>query len=387
MSADPEIDLESLRRFIVTRMTGFDHACGARHLSVGVEQEFFVYSSITPPRPATFDESQRLLANLGGMPEFVVDPCLGEYIAAVVISGPVGAVVVKYEQAPHLMELSTPPAATIGELRLSLRTVWEALDGAALATGLAVVHEAHSRVSPAHRSLSPLTTRSIALREYRFREALVRGFPLSEGRANFSAAIAATQIHIGRVAWHNEPGIVEDLYLDEPYFLPLEYRAFGKARGRWLAQSRWRRYARGCFGPLVGYPDLHSWDLDAWIKGMAKSPHLAAPPPVVPSDFLLSVRDNQSIKPRPEYGTIEFRGAPTQPSIQAVVSLAAARLGQVARLVDGVRDHEPASFLSRRDQWWGKVLGETSWTEPNTLVQSIRGGLARRGQGEEAFLA
>jgi hypothetical protein len=181
--------------------------------------------------------------------------------------------------------------------------------------------------------------------------------------------------------------ILSSLYRREPALLTGEIVLLGAdAPSREVVRERWDAYRSGCFGPLVGFPQLPEWTGDKWRSALHQAPHLEKPVPEGPEAFLASVRDNQIIKPR-RFGTLEFRSAPALESGRKVLALAALRLGLCAYVSQRPPDQSPTtSYREAARQWWGIVQGRQPLVPLTRVLEEAKEGLEQRGKGEETFL-
>lgn len=359
-------------------------------LTVGVEHEFFLNGP--EGQPATHELSQKFLlafaADTGSEPTLHSAPVLGTFVGEVRYGGSPSDCVLKYEHHPHLMELAVGPFSQLQDLSFEIGRAFGALERAAAAAGLSVCHtpflDSSVGVDEAVWSPHPLCR---ALREYRLELATQRGETWDRATTNFSAYVAATQIHVGGVSWGDLNACVDRLYAVEHGVAPLAYLS---ARQPLTAfKRRWAGYLAtvGEF-PLVGVPRFEEWSVDWWLQALTRMPSAAMPaleeaPPESAERFLGSRRDFQAIRPR-TFGTLEFRADPGQPDHDALLALAALRLGATVRSAEGWSISERPECL--RSAWLqtGDLLslGRAS----REILEGALGGLKRRGHGEEEYL-
>lgn len=370
-----------LSAFLRDHLANASIALRPGELTVGLEHEAFAYCEDGSPAP--YDATQQLFRAIRGAPVLSHEPQLGQL--GVLVDGESGVIDIKYEHPPHLLEIVTPPAADLHALSRALNRGWNELEKAAASCGLVIRHEPLLRVSPSDARVVSPHALPRALRDYRMRRAAEDGRILTPDEQNFSAGLAATQVHVGGLGWHQRTSFVEALYAFEPGMIGLEHVGVGgPVRARDVAHTRWSWYRAAVGGALVGFPDLEAWTLENFFYALRHAPHLEQPPPNHPEAFLVSVRDNQLIKPRLS-GTIEFRSSPAQTSADFAIALAALRLGLASYVLENV-GRSARDFRSARSDWWEAVLGGP-WPDSDHALVCAEAGLRAREKDEDRWLA
>ncbi len=356
-----------------------------RPLTVGVEQEFFI-------------ESAGLPADLSQSPQFF------EALRAAGWTGPTAGPpealelrppyspgsVIKYEHFPYLLEVAFDYFSNLHGLAAVVEQVFGDLERAGRACHIDVRHRPFCSVSADHPLTLTPSARSRPLLAYRESLLRARGRTVPLELLNFSAVIAATQIHVGGIDWWSEPAIVERLYSFEPDLQSFAYRNWRSDDGQMgnPVCQRWQGY-KALLGeyPLLGFPNLREWSKESWIAALLESPSLeiAVGEPLT---FLKQVRDLQIIRPR-LFGTLEFRADPAQDSPRSILVLAALRLAIAIAAVNGER--VSGTMQQHRARWWRAADDRSSALQDVDGLRSIlrQAGtwLEQRGLGEERYLA
>ena len=103
---------------------------------------------------------------------------------------------------------------------------------------------------------------------------------LEERDLNFSAYVAATQVHVSGPGRWRHPEIVAHAYMTEPQLVSLTAAAPARPRQSVsaLLHHRWRGYRNVLDGfPLVGFPRCDGWSLETWFDALGKSPISGGP--------------------------------------------------------------------------------------------------------------
>lgn len=372
---------------------------GIRALTCGIEHEFFLINEAQDP--ASHCQSQCFLRDLAREPGWSIRregaDVLGEMIWSVcrqVAGGRFSAV--KYDHHPHLLEIATAYHSNLWDLLDELSSVFVTIDTIARKNRLRISHAPDIGQRPCDLAVTSQLSSFAGLREYRERLYMKRG-ECPDEFVNYAAVIAATQVHIGGVAWWIHPHIVQQLYLVEPYICTSTYHELDES----VRRKRWEGYARVFRGyPLLGFPQMDQWTLMDWADALVRSP-LAGPPGwkfagetlqaiglpdgMSVRAFIDSVRDLQIIKPR-IFGTIEFRSDPAATSACDALRSAATRVGITQAIVDGFR--LDSKFCGERDLWWSWTLGkgEPSKDHTDALLATARKALKGRLMREERLL-
>lgn len=361
------------------------YASRPAYLTIGLELEAFLLDR--NGRPVDQSMSQNLFHRLAGQQRWTPDPF--ESLAGSDIRPSVrrderngGATVIKYDHAPHLIEIATGPHDSLNELATALTSAFASVKGCADEIGIQLSLQPHLK-GPLPESPWPLFHR---LRQTRRIARDAVGLPRSRRAENYAAGIAAVQLHVGGLHWGTRPEWISRLYAFEPELLgQLSGSPVARAVG---LQRRWRAYREAFPGnPLIGFPDMPAWSLENWAEALGNTPLLVADRGEEGSfdwqDFRFRVRDLQIIRPR-AFGTVEFRADPLQPTLGSNLRMAALRLGLSASLFE---EHEPImSFRNARTAWWSAVLGELPINDGTSIVQLAEAGLAARGKNEEVLL-
>jgi hypothetical protein len=356
-------------------------------LTIGIEHEVFLD---VLGEPCSHDKSQALFKALvarGWQISSVEDFEAGAYISS--INPPHDTrTQLKYEHHPYLVEVAFDFTDNLFDLESQVsRTLCE-IEEEASNVGVTVSSTPFCSVGPDHPSTRSESALAQSLRAYRRALLEKQGRTVSPELDNFSAVIAATQVHIGGLEWWISPTLIPALYSLEATLLGCSYLCCNlSGPPEYAAAKRWAGYAetlRGC--PLVGFPDLNEWTRASWIAALTCTPTINGAAFDSARDFFVSVRDLQIVRPR-IFGTLEFRGDPAQGSVPGILAMAAIRLACCIGARNGYC--VPGSFREHRDAWWGYVSGRSA-NLPNTeaaeLIGRAIGWLRVRGKGEEQFL-
>ncbi len=373
--------LESLER-------AFRHAERCGILTLGVEQEFFLYSG---GRVVSHRESQEFLNSLSTVIEsraiWKHDEGVGHHLANVRMSIDGRDVDVKYDHHPHLLEIAFPPIRSLVELEKIINSVLIAIDTTCCRVGLRVEYSPFLREGQSPDLLQSCHSLCVALRDYRRR---VSPMENSLEILNFSAYIAATQFHIGGCPWSKVANIINNLYLSEARLGQVAWSYIDSALR--LPSKRFSGYFKSLPNyPLVGYPRMEQWSWDAWLECLFRMPiaqtvdnksatHVDW---TDPEAILGAKRDLTIIKPR-LFGTIEFRGDPCLPSADSILAVAAARLGYVQYCLQVVDNG--CSLIDSSKAWYAMLQEPGKIGIDMQIIAQSRIGLLSRGLGEEKYL-
>ena len=400
--------LDSLKHYITQQLLApAQSSVKVQHLTVGLEHEFFL---LRDGKPCSHGASQAFLSKLATIPGWHIqsvseDAQFGKMIDRVSLDGNSGRfTAVKYDHHPHLLEVAFAYQNTAVELLELVTHTLLTLNQVAHSQGLAISTESVLDVRADDPSVvSPLSFFR-NLRHYR--SMLVHGngpkeFRAAQGFENYAAVIAATQTHVGGIDWWKRPNLLNQLYSVEPLILPWAALqcSDGFASAFQLLAKRWEGYRAVFAGfPLVGFPDLPSWSIDAWAEALLRSPVCGTTADWYSSKtlaqiglnpfndwkaFFTEVRDLQIIRPR-FFGTLEFRSDPSQLDAQAICGLAALRLGLCSFFMGGGR--ELSDFGSARKRWWD-LIDRGFQSADESVLENAKEGLASRGYGEEILLS
>jgi hypothetical protein len=308
--------------------------------------------------------------------------------------------VIKYEYAPHLLEVAFSFFHDLNELEAEIGAVLTQISEAAGKAGLQIRNSPFLEILGSDPRVAPSTDQLRDL--YHSRAVLFtnRGEDINLELANFPAVVAATQVQIGGTEWWKRAQVVPNLYAIEPRIMALSTLAVttNLAGAKKLLEKRWGGYLQVFKGfPLVAFPDLKEWSLVNWVEALTRSPIIAGSneawagyalhklPALSSIDWNLmfpKVRDVQIIRPK-LYGTLEFRGDPAQTSCRHILALAALRLG--ASILAILETKPRATFLASRAQWLTQANGGTLSVDTEILTE-IRDAILKRKLGEEKFL-
>lgn len=384
-----------LHAYILNKLQKLDPlgaATDLKNLTVGIEHEFFLLHE--SGRVVTHIEGQQFLNSLSQMPGWHVqetanDPILGEMLVRVSKDDPRGRfTAVKFDHHPHLFEIAVAYEESLDQLYSNLKLSFDAIHSAAHMNQLKVSSQCLLDIPGNHTSITSPLSDFVALRHYRTKLFEMRNEAPDPDAVNYASKIAATQIHIGGLKWWRDPQYLNRLYQLEPSTLNWGIRHAESASPS-LLKERWKGY-RAVFAnyPLVGFPALPSWSIDNWVDALIRSPLAGGPrdpwaghtindlgqnPFSKMDDFWSSVRDLQSIRPK-LYGTLEFRADPAQTTVEAIIGLAAFRLGLSIHALFGTTSPlKVPTFDEVRTSWWNAVITNTPIQDARIIHLAIAG--------------
>lgn len=374
-----------------------------RDLTIGLEQEFFLYGPSGDP--ATHSEGQSFLEALSNQAGWYIretsDGSLGRMIERVSIDLPLNRyTTIKYDHHPHLFEIAFAYTRTLSEQSQQVHEVFSLIQEISKKLGLIVGDTSTLNLSPLDPKIaSPLKTYE-DLRNYRSKLLCQGTTPINLEHSNYAAVIAATQTHIGGTQWWNRTHFMETLYSFETDVLPILQKS--------PPNQRWRGYLAVFSGyPLVGFPEMNEWSIGSWAKALLESPLLGPTnsgwagrtihnlnnfpfkDSTSPwSTFMKSVRDLQIIRPK-LFGTLEFRADPAQCYPEDILFVAALRLGLCAAILNSsLVKNQTFSDSAKK---WRETVKRTTLIPNNTentgnILKLAMNGLIQRGLGEERYL-
>jgi hypothetical protein len=395
---------EELKRFLLERLESFPARSTARTqasaLTVGVEHEFFL---IAPGgEPVSHEQGQAFLCELAKDSDWYIREQEPGFVQRVSLDDDQGRfTAVKYDHHPHLFEIAFAYENDLHRLNRQVEETLRAVTRAAEMVGAKVSNNANLSLSASDPRVVSDRPEYQALRHYRSLLLRRRNQSVDPEFANYAAVIAATQTHIGGTSWWKSPELISRLYALEPALLAWT-SALALEPGvsiEELLKFRWRGYDAVFQGhPLVGFPDLEGWTLDAWCEALLDSPLAGGPSdpwaglcmksyPENPfenwSEFISAVRDLQIIRPK-LFGTLEFRADPAQRGAREILAVAALRLGLTHSQLS--QDGPVPSIGEARRKWWDAVRSGVVAQDPAPLEQARR-GLQARALGEEIYLS
>lgn len=355
---------------LATRMAALP-ALPRGELTIGIEHEVFAFDEDGAPSEQA---TQRLLAAWGAP----VETSGGVTWAARVSPWSGRGITLKYDHHPHLLELVLEPAACLEPLANELEWSWLRLHTLAERQGVLLDCAPAIADRPGLESPHPAMA---ALRGYRTQLLTRRGL-VDPQAANYAAYIAATQTHVGGLAWWTRPPLLGALLAREPSVAPFAFTNLPIT-----PRQRWSAYARVFEGsPCCGIPRFQRYDLAGWAEVLAHTPmtgdgstlNEAGLPDGGWDELFARVRDFGVIRPR-LFGTVEFRGDPAQPTFERVLAIAALRLGQATSAFDGTADID--------ESWWQRWLAADTVVPDRAVLEEASQALAYRARDEERYLA
>ncbi|MBL7715168.1 MAG: hypothetical protein JNL01_06835 [Bdellovibrionales bacterium] len=305
----------------------------ARDFTVGVEHEFFLFTKKS--KLASLAQSQAFLSALAQMPGWSVRGSGVEVgIERVSYQSVAGRyVAVKYEYAPHLMEVAFSYHESLLELQKEVTWVCSAMSKAADSVGLKMCNfDSIEGLVPQTLINLPLTSSGQALqktRERLFRQSTVKVGEPGADVTKFPAFTAATQVHIGGLGREEIEDVVNTLYSYELEISCLvAFASYDFAYSMESLRRRWLRYYQVFSSlPLLGIPKVQNWTVQGWVDSLLSCPTLEGTQTTL--DALISkAKDLQFIRPK-AFGTIEFRASGAAKDGDGIVRVAEIRLALV----------------------------------------------------------
>jgi hypothetical protein len=381
---------EKVREVLLQLMLTRSRSSAMRKPTVGVEHEFFLLGA--SGEPATLPESQKFLAALSREPHWRVykqtAPTEGESLITRVSreSGNKYSTV-KYEFPPHMLEIAFSYHSSLAELKSEIQAVWSSILSAQKMSGMRVLSVSKIHPPKLDRNEQALIDSDyLALSDTRRAMFARRSESVNEKIVDFPSYMAATQIHVGGLAWWDQPNLLPHLYSIETAIQAYSYDLSSEVNPAALSAVRWQAYSGVFKGlPLLGFPDMPSWTLDNWVEAMCDSVLVNADEtgytkslrdfPVDCSltevlAFLPKVRDLQIIKPK-LIGTLEFRADPAVRGPQFMVDLAAIRLGQCLLARTRMSKPAPNDFRHERERWWSNIGQMNKGSDCETTLSNI----------------
>lgn len=367
-----------------------------KELTIGIEQEFFLLTVLGDP--ASPDEANVFLKELIKISRYEANSFYEQSIETIAFKETSGRnTIIKFDHHPHLIEIATDYFYDLVSLKACLEFHLSNCEKAARQTGLKLQFSARLSLSSADKRLHSNWQFYKNLRHYRTNWMVSQGTEPKPEMVNYAAGIAATQIHIGGIPFHQVENLIHRLYAFEPVILALQ-----KKRGGRAIAKRWEEYHYVFKGsPLVGFPDLKEWTWDTYLDALHHTPLYGSEDESwagktfkdlssqvqqsftdQPDRFLSYVRDLQLIKPRTQ-GTIEFRTDPAQPTSEDIIHYAALRLALVAHCLNASTQ---GNLQKAKAIWERCITSDFIPSEAAHLYTLAKPELIRRGKGEENFL-
>ena len=314
------------------------HSGKSPPVTVGFEQEFFVYNQGAEPQLASLEDTQRLFHATAQGRHWKVQstaPNNTDLLTRVSFERTPGRYsALKYEYPPYLLEVAFTWYDNLTDLNQEFESVWGELESAAKRCELQIVLkpfiEQPVLTSSILRDQQFIHPKYLQLSQSRRDFYLRRGEPVNEHFVNFPGFMAASQTQIGGLVWWRDSRLMHQLYAQEIEMEPSVSQALGLSSvdGKALQLKRHTCYQE-VFKELrlLGVPNLPAWTLEHWADALCESPLMgpienghsvildgmslkeyASTNKVSNPENLISLaRDLQIIRPR-SYGAIEFRG-------------------------------------------------------------------------------
>lgn len=374
-------------------------SCG---FTVGIEVEFFLENA--DGTLATLEVSEKFIRGTADLPNWHFGTTDEKGLSFSSIEYGSGRYAkLKYEYAPHLLEIAFSFCNDLNILLNEMKAIWDDLYN--------IAHKQNVKISvspfcdPDQAVRAPVfSKRTSALNDSRKEYLELLGRNLKLETYLFTSYMAGTQVHIGGLQWWINPQLIRNLYFIES-LAPLigsSLVAGGVDCGIQVIEKRTQLYVN-CFPDmtLVAFPDLDDWTIDLWIDGLLNSPlvksDLGLPTAIaynaIPSSsrppigaVVPLLRDLQYIKPR-SIGTVEFRSDPAIGDIQSLIGLASWRLAQ-AIMCQNIPTYLHKPFKQLRSNWdtnrkIARVIPDSISAQYIDLAIEV---LKARGLGEELFL-
>ena len=397
--------LNKLKQFIITQLNAASERQRLAHptlLTIGVEHEFFLLN--TNGTPADHAQSQDFLQKIANLKHWRIyktshDPAVGNYISRVSKESKYGFCALKYDHHPHLLEIAFPYFDNLHDLYSIISSTLADFKEVAQQLSLQL---SSSSFLDGQAPESPLQD-FVNLRSYRKTVLEENSKEISPDLYNYAASIAATQTHIGGSNWWNNKTLVSALYTFEPEILFINFESLNTNLSfEVFLKKRWLGYLTVFEkSPLIGYPAFDDWNIENWVSALLKSP-LCGPATsswsgrtweildTKPKDFsdlnyfITAVRDLQIIRPK-LFGTLEFRSDAALPTAEAIIRMAAIRLGITNALVNNIKAQSSYKFGLIR--WHQALHGDTSHLNVQSVLELAARGLQLRKLNEETFLS
>lgn len=369
-SDEPDDDAAALRQHVRSTFAARQRPT----LSLGLEYELFLIGRHGDP--ATDAELRAFFGCLGGAHAAgpTRDTCVRWS------AGDDACSEIKLEHAPHLLEVTVGPRLDLHALRRDLEEVLRRCEAAAAATGTTLRRDHHLGISAADPRVWSDDQRCRDLRAYR--QALCEQAGIAPTRAflNFSATIAAAQLHVGGIAPSELERTIAAAYPYEVALLPFVWGGFRDPAGAFA--TRWEGYRElARFLPLCGFPRLRTWTFASWLDALRAAPLLASGAATGPAERWRRARDLQLIRPHFQ-GTLELRADPAVEDLDRLFGVLALRVG----LIEHARRHAggSAELPALHDAWWGAAQAFPARSE--SVLRDARRALERRGADESDLL-
>jgi len=364
-------------------------------LTIGIEQEFFLLTALGDP--ASPEEANAFLQGLISIGYYTVCSTYDNHIESISYKEVSGRnTIIKFDHHPHLLEIATDYFYDLGILKDCLAFHLDNCANVANGIGLKLQFSATLPLSAADKRLHSEWTFYKNLRYYRKEWMIAQGIEPKPEKINYAAGIAATQIHVGGIAFEHLKKLISRLYTYEPVILALH------KNGEQGVAKRWSNYQYVFEGsPLVAFPNLQQWSWETYTDALQNTPLYGSEGDGYagktfnnlqqaeqesfthnPELFLSLVRDQQLIKPRIQ-GTIEFRADPAQSSIEDIMHYAALRLALVSHCLRSAAD---VNFQKAREEWDRCLTTEYIPSVSAQLFTICKPELIIRGKGEEEIL-
>lgn len=363
-------------------------------ISVGVEHEFFIFKK--SGGVADWGDAQNFFKKMAHQRGWVFSSGTGMDAMVSRQYSRNRFAKIKFEYPPHLLEIAFTYDTNLNVLEAGFTEVWQQVSSAAEASDLMVVNTPFLPQSAIEQVIQ-LSSRP----EYdysRYRSSIADGGDPNPLTYQFPLYTASTQIHVGGINWWRDFSAIENIYAFESilwiYGSLLLTSCTSEAASLY---TRRRELYTQCFPTLqlVGFPDFDKWTLDHWARAMISGPMIGdadflseglsyaeADQSIPISDVFARLRDCQYVRPR-IMGTIEFRGDAAVPTVNAVMALAALRLGIC---LNAHRSLVPSYDLARQ-RWIKGVFADNFEENYRETIEMIYETLVARGLGEERFLS
>lgn len=402
--ADDSIDVEKLKHLILSSIKTHSQNRQTVDVTVGVELEFFLLDQ--DMKPANLQTSQNFLKQVSLRPRWTqsTDSTHSNLdLSAISKENSSGRYTkLKYEYAPHMLEVAFSYFENINELYEEIKFVLDDLDQIAKACNYSLAMTPF--LSPSETtSIQPESPKVRNLNQSREKYLISMGRNVTPEIALFPSYTAGTQVHIGGLNWWDNPSLLAHLYNFES-ICPLFGTNLGNSSIERSMQTLDKRVSlyNTCFPEmeLNGFPALQEWTLDTWARALLNAPlgpasdhdfsgvsYFSIPNSNRPTVDVIfsSLRDLQFIRPR-FLGTIEFRIEPSMDNAEKIAGLAAWRLG-LALLAYQNRSEAPILEIARSN-WEARRKNPQSHQDQasQALISSVQSILKMRGQDEYKYI-